>query len=105
MNRRLAAAALSLLIGAATACSLAPAYKTPTSVPATSTYKESGTWQPARPVDDQNRGRGGESFKTLTSMFWKHARVMRIKISRPHSPGYSRRERQRESRALIYSPP
>jgi NodT family efflux transporter outer membrane factor (OMF) lipoprotein len=45
-----------LLIGALTACSFAPAYKIPDSVPATSAYKESGDWKAAQPVDDQNRG-------------------------------------------------
>ena len=36
-----------LLIGALTACSFAPAYKIPDSVPATSAYKESGDWKAA----------------------------------------------------------
>jgi NodT family efflux transporter outer membrane factor (OMF) lipoprotein len=46
----------TLLIGTLTACSFAPVYKTPQSVPATSTYKESGDWKAAQPVDNQNRG-------------------------------------------------
>src|SRR5260370_36509059 len=45
-----------LLIGTLTACSSAPVYKTPDSVPATSEYKESGDWKAAQPVDNQNRG-------------------------------------------------
>jgi outer membrane protein, multidrug efflux system len=45
-----------LLTGTLTACSFAPAYKIPDSVPATSAYKESGDWKAAQPVDDQNRG-------------------------------------------------
>ncbi len=49
-------AAILLLIGALPACSLAPAYKTPTSPPPVSTYQESGDWKLAQPVDDQPRG-------------------------------------------------
>jgi NodT family efflux transporter outer membrane factor (OMF) lipoprotein len=45
-----------LLAGTLTACSLAPIYKTPDSVPATSAYKESGDWKAAQPVDNQGRG-------------------------------------------------
>ncbi len=55
MNGSLSSATL-LLIGTLTACSFAPAYKTPDSVPATSEYKESGDWKAAQPVDNQNRG-------------------------------------------------
>src|ERR1700726_3334645 len=55
MNGSLPGATL-LLIGTLTACSFAPAYKTPDSVPATSEYKESGDWKAAQPVDNQNRG-------------------------------------------------
>jgi NodT family efflux transporter outer membrane factor (OMF) lipoprotein len=50
------ARAALLLAGVLTGCSLAPAYKTPDSVPAASTYKESGDWKAAQPVDAQNRG-------------------------------------------------
>jgi NodT family efflux transporter outer membrane factor (OMF) lipoprotein len=46
----------ALFIGTLTACSFAPVYKTPDSVPATSEYKESGDWKAAQPVDNQNRG-------------------------------------------------
>jgi NodT family efflux transporter outer membrane factor (OMF) lipoprotein len=45
-----------LLIVALTACSFAPTYKIPDSVPVTSAYKETGDWKAAQPVDDQNRG-------------------------------------------------
>jgi NodT family efflux transporter outer membrane factor (OMF) lipoprotein len=38
------------------ACSFAPAYKTPDSVPAADVYKESGDWKPAEPADTQPRG-------------------------------------------------
>ena len=44
------------LIWSLTACSLAPAYKVPETAPAPGAYQESGDWQPAEPVDDQNRG-------------------------------------------------
>src|SRR5580700_6954447 len=50
------AGATLLLIAALTACSFAPAYRTPDSVPATDAYKESGDWKAAEPVDGQNRG-------------------------------------------------
>src|SRR5882757_5990796 len=57
MNGSLAGGATLLLIGMLTACSFAPVYKTPDSVPAASTYKEeSGDWKPAQPLDNQNRG-------------------------------------------------
>jgi NodT family efflux transporter outer membrane factor (OMF) lipoprotein len=46
----------ALLVGTLTACSFAPVYKIPDSVPATSEYKESGDWKAAQPLDDQNRG-------------------------------------------------
>jgi NodT family efflux transporter outer membrane factor (OMF) lipoprotein len=55
MNLALRSAAL-LLAGALTACSFAPVYKTPPSVPAASAYKESGDWKTAEPLDSQNRG-------------------------------------------------
>jgi NodT family efflux transporter outer membrane factor (OMF) lipoprotein len=44
------------LLGTLAACSLAPAYKTPDSVPATAAYRESGGWKAAEPLDNQNRG-------------------------------------------------
>jgi NodT family efflux transporter outer membrane factor (OMF) lipoprotein len=46
----------TLLTGTLTACSFAPVYKTPESVPATSAYKETGDWKAAQPVDNENRG-------------------------------------------------
>src|SRR5258708_21429344 len=55
MNGSLSGATL-LLIGSLTACSFAPVYKTPDSVPAASAYKESVDWKAAEPVDNQNRG-------------------------------------------------
>jgi len=45
-----------LLIGTLTGCSFAPVYKTPDSVPPASTYKETGDWKAAQPLDDENRG-------------------------------------------------
>jgi outer membrane protein, multidrug efflux system len=62
MKRRLAAS-LSLLVGMQSACSLAPAYKKPDSVPPASVFKESGAWQTARPLDDQDRGRWWSIFQ------------------------------------------
>jgi outer membrane protein, multidrug efflux system len=38
------------------ACSFAPAYKTPDSAPATAAYQESGAWKNAEPADAQSRG-------------------------------------------------
>jgi NodT family efflux transporter outer membrane factor (OMF) lipoprotein len=55
MNGPLAGATL-LLIGTLTACSFAPVYKAPDSVPAANAYKESGDWKAAEPVDGENRG-------------------------------------------------
>jgi NodT family efflux transporter outer membrane factor (OMF) lipoprotein len=48
--------ALPLLMGALTACSFAPLYKTPDSAPPSSAYQEAGEWKAAQPLDDQNRG-------------------------------------------------
>jgi NodT family efflux transporter outer membrane factor (OMF) lipoprotein len=45
-----------LLIGTLTACSFAPAYKTPDGVPAPGEYKESGDWKAAQPTDGESRG-------------------------------------------------
>jgi NodT family efflux transporter outer membrane factor (OMF) lipoprotein len=56
MNGSLAGGATLLLIGTLTACSFAPVYKTPDSVPAANAYKESGDWKAAEPVDNQSRG-------------------------------------------------
>ena len=55
MNRSLSSA-LPLLIGALTACSFAPVYKTPQSVPAPDAFKESAEWKTAEPLDSQSRG-------------------------------------------------
>jgi len=55
MKRPLTGATM-LLIGTLTACSFAPVYKTPDSVPAASAYRESGDWKAAQPLDDKNRG-------------------------------------------------
>jgi NodT family efflux transporter outer membrane factor (OMF) lipoprotein len=62
MNRSLSSAAL-LLIGTLTACSFAPVYKTPESVPAPSAYKESGDWKAAQPLDNQSRGEWWSLFQ------------------------------------------
>src|SRR5882762_7099697 len=56
MNGSLAGGATLLLIGMLTACSFAPVYKTPDSVPAASAYKEAGDWKAAQPLDNANRG-------------------------------------------------
>jgi NodT family efflux transporter outer membrane factor (OMF) lipoprotein len=53
------------LLGTLTACSFAPVYKTPDSVPAASEYKESGDWKAAQPVDNQNRGAWWTIFQDL----------------------------------------
>jgi NodT family efflux transporter outer membrane factor (OMF) lipoprotein len=50
------ASAITLLTCFLTACSFAPAYKTPVSVPATRLFKEAGEWKAAQPVDGQVRG-------------------------------------------------
>jgi NodT family efflux transporter outer membrane factor (OMF) lipoprotein len=55
MNASLAGAT-ALLIGSLAACSMAPAYKVPDSVPAAPAYQESGDWKPAEPSDNSNRG-------------------------------------------------
>jgi len=55
MNASLPGATL-LLSGTLAACSFAPVYRAPDSVPAASAYKESGDWKAAEPVDSQNRG-------------------------------------------------
>ena len=53
-----------LLISALTACSFAPVYKTPDSVPSASAYKEEpGDWKPAQPLDNQNRGAWWTQFQ------------------------------------------
>jgi NodT family efflux transporter outer membrane factor (OMF) lipoprotein len=45
-----------LFTAALCACSLAPDYKPPDSVPATNAYKEAGDWKAAQPVDNESRG-------------------------------------------------
>ena len=41
---------------ALSACSFAPAYKTPDSAPPAAAYREAGEWKPAQPADAQARG-------------------------------------------------
>ena len=41
---------------ALSACSFAPAYKTPDSAPPAAAYQEAGEWKPAQPADAQARG-------------------------------------------------
>jgi NodT family efflux transporter outer membrane factor (OMF) lipoprotein len=53
MLGRLSAAVLLIALSA---CSFAPAYKTPDSAAAAATYKESGDWKPAEPADAQVLG-------------------------------------------------
>jgi NodT family efflux transporter outer membrane factor (OMF) lipoprotein len=53
MPGRLSAAVWLLALSA---CSFAPAYKTPDSAAAAATYKESGDWKAAEPADAQARG-------------------------------------------------
>jgi NodT family efflux transporter outer membrane factor (OMF) lipoprotein len=53
MTDRLFAAVWLLALSA---CSFAPAYKTPDSAAAAAAYKESGDWKPAEPADAQVRG-------------------------------------------------
>jgi NodT family efflux transporter outer membrane factor (OMF) lipoprotein len=55
MKRPLTGATV-LLVGTLAACSFAPVYKAPDSVPAASAYQESGDWKAAQPLDDNNRG-------------------------------------------------
>jgi len=55
MNRSFSGAML-LIVGTLTACSFAPVYKTPRSVPVLDAYKESADWKTAQPLDNQNRG-------------------------------------------------
>src|ERR1700691_3252376 len=62
MNRSRSSITL-LLLGSLAACSFAPVYKTPDSVPTPSAYKESGDWKAAEPLDDQNRGEWGTVFQ------------------------------------------
>lgn len=49
-------AAALMLAGAACACSLAPAYRTPATDPAAPAYQEAGDWKVAAPMDDRLRG-------------------------------------------------
>jgi outer membrane protein, multidrug efflux system len=48
--------ATALLVMGLSACSFAPAYKTPDSAPAAAVYQGSVDWKPARPLDGENRG-------------------------------------------------
>src|SRR5277367_3792171 len=45
------------------ACSFAPTYKTPESVPGANAFKESSDWKPAEPADTQLRGAWWELFQ------------------------------------------
>jgi outer membrane protein, multidrug efflux system len=54
------------ILGAVSACSFAPSYKTPESAPPPAEYKESGDWRPARPADAQNRGPWWNAFQDPT---------------------------------------
>ena len=97
-------AAILLLIGAVPACSLAPAYKTPTSPPPASTYQESGDWKLAQPVDDQPRGAWWSVYQD------PQLDALEAKVSdanqnlKAGSRDCSRRVRQRASRAPICFP-
>jgi NodT family efflux transporter outer membrane factor (OMF) lipoprotein len=55
MNRSLSSALLPI-IATLSACSFAPVYKTPQSVPAPDAFKESADWKTAEPLDDRSRG-------------------------------------------------
>lgn len=48
--------AVWLLAGTLGACSFAPVYKTPPSVPPAAAYQESGDWKAAQPMDEDSRG-------------------------------------------------
>jgi outer membrane protein TolC len=45
------------------ACSLAPVYRTPATVPPAAIYKEAADWKPAQPSDAQPRGRWWNIFR------------------------------------------
>jgi NodT family efflux transporter outer membrane factor (OMF) lipoprotein len=62
MNRSLSSAML-LMLGTLTACSFAPVYKTPQSVPVPDAYKESAAWKAAQPRDNENRGEWWSVFQ------------------------------------------
>src|SRR5471032_791893 len=51
-----------LLSGGLAACSLAPEYKTPDSVPAPAAYKESDGWKTAQPNEDVARGKWWQAY-------------------------------------------
>jgi NodT family efflux transporter outer membrane factor (OMF) lipoprotein len=55
MNRSLSSALLPI-IATLSACSFAPVYKTPQSVPAPDAFKEAADWKTAEPIDDRSRG-------------------------------------------------
>ena len=55
--------AILALIGCLAACSFAPVYKTPDSVPAANAYRESASWKTAQPVDDESRGAWWSLFR------------------------------------------
>src|SRR5471032_1708654 len=51
-----------LLSGGLAACSLAPEYKTPDSVPAPAAYKESDGWKTAEPNAEVARGQWWQAY-------------------------------------------
>jgi NodT family efflux transporter outer membrane factor (OMF) lipoprotein len=59
-------AALLLAAGAVSACSLAPAYRVPDSVPSTAAYAAADAWQPAEPRDGAPRGSWWTVFEDPT---------------------------------------
>lgn len=61
MNRPVLTAAICLL-GAASACSLAPTYRPPVAAAPAAAYRESGDWVPAAPADARPRGAWWNAF-------------------------------------------
>jgi len=57
---------LCLLAGAAGACSLAPAYRTPATAPPPAAYREAGAWKEAQPSDGRPRGPWWSIFDDAT---------------------------------------
>src|SRR5579864_1899389 len=63
MKAHLALAGTTLALSA---CSFAPAYKTPDSAPPAAAYQEAGDWKPAQPADSQARGAWWAIFQDST---------------------------------------
>src|ERR1700676_1214818 len=60
----LTSTAMFLLLGVLSACSFAPAYRSPPrSAPAASTYEEAADWKVAQPLDAEPRGDWGTVFQ------------------------------------------